>query len=965
MYYDDDEDDVGYEVVQTSPDSPTLFDLGSIRLKIILWTGLIMVIVAAVIIAYAAFELYGRAYRNAKDDAGAISQNYVNTIETSFTKALDEANTLAQVLTQIKSSGAFMSRDRVIELTKQILERNPDFFGAYVAWEPNAYDNMDAAYAGTKNNSETGRFAPYWTRNASGELALEPITDLDEPDSNYYISPKTTGKTQWLEPYWDEAQDRKVIMTSLIVPIMVDGKFLGIVGVDITLDFLQKLVDETKLYNGQGSMAVISEGGTLAAITRKPELIGKPLEEEFPDWVEYLPLIREGKPALEEGKDGDITSFSPLSVAGLQKHWSVNVSVPLSVISNEAIGSMWMMILIGIIFLVAGLIILWILADRLAMPIRQIASIAAGIAKGELDHNITIKSRDEIGQLADSFRNMITYLMNMADVAGQLARGHSNVEVQPQSEQDVLGMAYLDMIAYNQNVAMAANWLAQGDLEMAANNAEPKSDDDMLGHAFSRMLSYQKQMSALAEKLAEGDLTAQVYPQSERDVLGQAFSRMYSNLRTLIKNVSDNAKNLNEASVQLAQVTTQSSQATSQIASTMQEVARAIGQETASVSQTNASADIMGNAIKRVADGVDQQTKTIDKVMTVLKDLSTSINDISQGAAQQTAHMEMAGSVEKSMGVAIANAVQAAEEVAHESDLSAEAASKGEKTSEQTVEGMLRVREATQQLALRVNDLGKRSAEIGAVVETIQDIASTTNLLSLNAAIEAARAGEHGRGFAVVADEVRKLAERSAIATKQIAEMIKTVQDGVTEAVDTMEKTSEDVQTAAQYTDAAGNAFAQIAKQTRSSASRMEEIQNALASIQDAQDQLEKAVKKADEVAHHNRNISDDMHRLNEEMRVSVDEVMTTLTDNNSATQEMSKYSSEVLQAIEDIAAIEEENSASVEEVTAAAEQMNAQVEELTASAGNLAEMAQELQHTVYEFRLELEGGDMIDAEQG
>ncbi len=965
MYYDDDEDEVGYEVVQTSPESSSLFDLGSIRLKIILWTGLIMVVVAAVIVAYAAFELYGRSYRDAKDKAGTVSKNYVSTIEVTFTKALDEANTLAQVLTQIRTSGAFMSRERVIDLTRGILDRNPEFFGAYVAWEPNAYDNMDAAYAGTKNNSESGRFAPYWTRAPDGKVSLEPITDLDEPDSYYYILPKTTGKTQWMEPYWDEAQGKKILMTSLIVPIMVDGKFYGIAGVDISLDFLQKLVDETPLYNGQGRLAIISQEGTLVALTGSPEKVGQPIEKEFPDWVEYLPLIQQGKSALEEGKDGDITSFSPLGVAGLDKHWSVNVSVPISMITNEAISSMGMMILIGLIFLVSGLLVLWILADRLALPIRQIANIAAGIAKGELEHNITIKSKDEIGQLAESFRNMIKYLMNMADVAGQLARGHSNVEVQPQSEQDVLGMAYLDMIAYNQNVAMAANWLAQGDLEMAATNAEPKSDDDMLGQAFARMLAYQKQMSALAEKLAEGDLTAQVVPQSDRDVLGQAFSRMYTNLRSLIRNVTDNAKNLNEASIQLAQVTTQSSQATSQIASTMQEVARAIGQETASVSQTNASADIMGNAIGRVADGVEQQTKTIDNVMTVLKDLSTAIEDISQGAIKQATHMEMAGSVEKSMGVAITNAVKAAEEVAHESDLSAEAASKGEKTSEQTVQGMLRVREATQQLATRVNDLGKRSAEIGAVVETIQDIASTTNLLSLNAAIEAARAGEHGRGFAVVADEVRKLAERSAMATKQIAEMIKTVQDGVTEAVETMEKTSEDVQTAAQYTDAAGNAFAQIAQQTRSSASRMEEIQNALASIQDAQDQLEKAVKQADDVAHHNRNISENMHRLNEEMRTSVDEVMNTLTDNNSATKEMSKYSGEVLHAIEDIAAIEEENSASVEEVTAAAEQMNAQVEELTAAAGNLAEMAQELQHTVYEFKLELEGGELIDAEEG
>jgi methyl-accepting chemotaxis protein len=111
-------------------------------------------------------------------------------------------------------------------------------------------------------------------------------------------------------------------------------------------------------------------------------------------------------------------------------------------------------------------------------------------------------------------------------------------------------------------------------------------------------------------------------------------------------------------------------------------------------------------------------------------------------------------------------------------------------TMQKTTDGLNRINGSITSSATIITRLGERVDNIGKIVEVIEDISEQTNLLALNAAIEAARAGEHGLGFAVVADEVRKLAEKSATSTKEIGELIGSIQHEARSAVDNMEKST-------------------------------------------------------------------------------------------------------------------------------------------------------------------------------
>jgi len=211
----------------------------------------------------------------------------------------------------------------------------------------------------------------------------------------------------------------------------------------------------------------------------------------------------------------------------------------------------------------------------------------------------------------------------------------------------------------------------------------------------------------------------------------------------------------------------------------------------------------MKDILSRVADTSSQVASASHQLQKTAQLIATGAEEVAaQTSTLATASEEMAAT----SGDIARNCSMAAES----SQQSSASASKGGTVVQETIVGMGRIADRVKQSAKTVENLGLRSEQIGQIVGTIEDIADQTNLLALNAAIEAARAGEQGRGFAVVADEVRALAERTTKATKEISDMIKTIQNETQDAVRSMEDGVSEVEKGAESSEKSSHALDEI-----------------------------------------------------------------------------------------------------------------------------------------------------------
>ncbi|ABE51492.1 sensor histidine kinase [Methanococcoides burtonii] len=246
-----------------------------LKIKLIIYIGLsvllVMAATTAIIISTSTSQHEDLAYKKSIEKAS----NYANKFNSDMQSNMAMARTIASTLTVYNSS----DREEVNDILKEILIDNPNLIGTYTAFEPNAFDGKDAEYAGTEGYDSTGRLVPYWNK-IGGTIFMEPL--LYYEISDYYQLPKQLEQEVLTESYLYQGE----LIVSYVSPIIRDGEFIGIGGVDVSLNYIDEIVSNVTAF----------ETGYAFTTSNTGMLLSHPVHK---DWI--------GKKTLNDLNDSEIT----------------------------------------------------------------------------------------------------------------------------------------------------------------------------------------------------------------------------------------------------------------------------------------------------------------------------------------------------------------------------------------------------------------------------------------------------------------------------------------------------------------------------------------------------------------------------------------------------------------------------------------------------------------------------------
>ncbi len=396
-------------------------------------------------------------------DAENLARSSGKQVESIFNDAFDKSESMVAAIRALREHNP--DRKYINLINRNILEKNPTYLGCWSTWATDAFDGKDKEFIGAKDAFTTGRYATYWVRDAGG-VRQEPTNHREDETEAYYTVPERTKKPYATDPYFYKVAGQDVYMVTISVPILANGKFLGVAGCDFKMDQMKANIDRIKPYD-VGYAFLCSNTSVIVAHPKK-EFIGKKLSDisaEIGNMAKDK-IARGETFSYEKTAEGNGSASRfihvPVNFGNTGEPWSLAIVVPEDKLMEGPRTLRNYSVIIGLLGIVVVILSTIFLINKAFNPILKMKDMMKEVGEGEADmtRRLEVGLMDEVGETAYWFNVFVERMQNLIKEVKLNAKAVSSASLEISSSTEELSATVEEQSSQAQSVSTALSELS-------------------------------------------------------------------------------------------------------------------------------------------------------------------------------------------------------------------------------------------------------------------------------------------------------------------------------------------------------------------------------------------------------------------------------------------------------------------------------------------------------------------------